>query len=436
MAKEPYSQKRLPNQEGLLLEYVHQLEKHRKGRRAVHLHLSALSQNNRREQHIQTAAGNFEPLIKDEKGQMFVLKNSDLFFVFEEAAKLQTETVIQDIRFLFDDDPLFTAEEKADQPFATWYDADKDYDNILHLVQGLAQTGEKGQTEARSRTDARSKLKAKQEQGEPLTPEVLEQVITALVRADLSNLVRRQFICQVDTNMVPEQEFSELFISIKDVRETILPKVNLVANRWLFQHLTETLDKRMLSMLSKTDSISMSGNISFNVNVTTLLSREFLTFDDNIAASRRGSMTIELQKEDIFNDLSAFVFAREFVKEKGFRVCLDGLNLQTLLMVNTESLGVDMVKLIWDPELVDSGEDAHDQLRSIIKQRGDRHLILCRCDDRQAVDFGHAMGLQLFQGRFVENLIVEDGRRRELLKLQRRIERGSEASVTQSRQND
>ena len=97
--------------------------------------------------------------------------------------------------------------------------------------------------------------------------------------------------------------------------------------------------------------------------MTTLLSREFLTFDDNIAASRRGSMTIELQKEDIFNDLSAFVFAREFVKEKGFRVCLDGLNLQTLLMVNTESLGVDMVKLIWDPELVDSGEDAHDQRR-------------------------------------------------------------------------
>ena len=105
-------------------------------------------------------------------------------------------------------------------------------------------------------------------------------------------------------------------------------------------------------------------------------------------------------------------------------------------MVITESLGVDMVKLIWDPELVDSGEDAHDQLRSIIKQRGDRHLILCRCDDRQAVDFGHAMGLQLFQGRVVENLIVEDGRRRELLKLQRRIERGAEASVTQSRPND
>jgi hypothetical protein len=38
------------------------------------------------------------------------------------------------------------------------------------------------------------------------------------------------------------------------------------------------------------------------------------------------------------------------------------------------------------------------------------------------------VGIDLFQGRYVENLIVEDGRRRELLKLKRRIER-SEADA-------
>ena len=55
-------------------------------------------------------------------------------------------------------------------------------------------------------------------------------------------------------------------------------------------------------------------------------------------------------------------------------------------------------------------------------------MILCRCDNREAVDFGHSVGIDLFQGRYVENLIVEDGRRRELLKLKRRIER-SEADA-------
>jgi len=50
-------------------------------------------------------------------------------------------------------------------------------------------------------------------------------------------------------------------------------------------------------------------------------------------------------------------------------------------------------------------------------------MVLCRCDNREAVDFGKSVGITLFQGRFIENLIAEDGRRRELLRLKRRIER-------------
>ena len=49
-------------------------------------------------------------------------------------------------------------------------------------------------------------------------------------------------------------------------------------------------------VLTKTDSISFSGDISFNINVATVLSQEFQAFDDNIAAGRRGAMIIELQK--------------------------------------------------------------------------------------------------------------------------------------------
>jgi len=48
--------------------------------------------------------------------------------------------------------------------------------------------------------------------------------------------------------------------------------------------------------------------------------------------------------------------------------------------------------------------------------------------NREAIDFGHSVGIDLFQGRYVEGLIAEDGRRREFLKLKRRIER-SEADA-------
>ncbi|HIM77896.1 MAG TPA: hypothetical protein EYM58_07980, partial [Rhodospirillales bacterium] len=292
-------EKQLPYQESLLLDYMHRLEKHKDGRKVAHLHLSLLRPINRRDQHIRTAAGNFESLLTSMDAQVFTVKNSDIFVIYKDTAHPQVETAVQQIRYLFDDDPLVSEEQSSDQKFTTWYDAEQDFDAVLQSVQILAQAEKKRQTEVRGRMDARAALKAKQEKGEPLTPKVLARVETALSRADLSNLVRRQFICRLDAQMVPEQLFSELFISIKDLRETMLPDVNLVANRWLFQHLTMTLDRRMLSMLTKTDSISFSGDISFNINIATVLSPDFQAFDDNIAAGRRGAMIIELQKEDI-----------------------------------------------------------------------------------------------------------------------------------------
>ncbi len=411
-----------------MLDYMHRLEKHKEGRKVAHLHLSLLRPINRRDQHIRTAAGNFDSMVTSMDAQVFTVKNSDIFVIYKDTVHHQVETAVQQIRYLFDDDPLVSEEQASDQKFTTWYDAEQEFDAVLQSVQNLAQAEKKRQSEVRGRMDARAALKAKQEKGEPLTPKVLARVETALSRADLSNLVRRQFICRLDAQMVPEQLFSELFISIKDLRETMLPDVNLVANRWLFQHLTTTLDRRMLSMLTKTDSISFSGDISFNINVATVLSQEFQAFDDNIAAGRRGAMIIELQKEDIFCDLSAYVFAREFVQEKGYKVCLDGLTMETIGFIDRERLGADLAKLIWHPDLADGSDELHSKLKNIVKSGGPDRVIMCRCDNRESVDFGRSMGINLFQGRHIESMIAEDGRRLEMLKLQRRIER-SEADM-------
>ncbi len=416
------AQKRLPSQENLLLDYVHRLESHKQGRRAVFIHLSELRSYNRRQQHVRAAANSFETLIKTMQGQLFILKNSDLVFIYKQEAHPQTETAVQKVRFLFGDDPLLD-EESDTRAFATWYDIETDFDDILHLVQGMVDAERRRALEVRNRMDTRSTLKAKQEKGEPMTPEVLGRVEAALIRADLSNLVRRQFVCEVDRNMIPEPVFSELFISIQDLRETLLPGVNLLSNRWLFQHLTETLDVRMLAMLAKTDTLTISGDISFNLNVSTLLLPEFQGFDDNITASRRGAMIIEMQQVDIFADLGAYLFAREFVQEKGYRVCIDGLTHQTMELIERERMGADLVKLIWHGDLVDGGEEMSDKMRELIKRAGETNVVLCRVDSREAVDFGQSVGVSLFQGRFIENLIAEDNRRRELLRLKRRMER-------------
>ena len=150
------SQNRLPSQENLFLDYVHRLERHKEGRRAVHIHLSGLRPFNRRRQHIRTAANSFETLIKEVMGQLFVLKGSDLVFIYKGETQPRVETAVQQVRFLFSDDPLL--EEEADgRNFATWYHVETDFGEILHLAQGLVSEVQWRPGEDDNRPDARTR---------------------------------------------------------------------------------------------------------------------------------------------------------------------------------------------------------------------------------------------------------------------------------------
>ena len=422
MAHAPDTASRQSSQENLLLDYVYRLERHKGGRKVVQVHLSRLKPFNRREHHVRVAANSFEALVKALQGQLFILKSCDLIFIYKREAAPDVETAVQRVRFLFSDDPLLAEEALAGDRFSTWFDAENQFDEILNLAQGLVDKEKKRQSEVRAKMDTRAALKARQELGEPLTPEILNRVEAALTRADLSNLVRRQFACILGPKGAPEPTFSELFISIKDMRETMLPGVNLTSNRWLFQHLTYSLDRRMLAMLAKTDHITISGDISFNLNVSTLLSQEFLAFDDAVPASRRGHMVVELENLDIFSDLEAYTFAREFVQERGYRICVDGLTHQTITLVDRKRLGADLIKLIWHSDMVDGGKDIESDLRTLVRRAGKNRVVLCRCDDREAVDFGRAIGIGLFQGRHIEHLIAKENRKRDLRRLKARIQ--------------
>ena len=302
----------LPGQENLLLDYLHRLEMHRRGRRAVHIHLSRLQPQNRREHHVRIAADAFDSLVKMMQGQLFVLKNADLFFIYKGEAQNDVETSMLKIRFLFGDDALMKESSGAEDAFCTYFDVESQFNDILSMVRALIHHDDEPEDLPEEMLDAKSAIQSRQEQGEQLSPRALGRVEQALQRADISNMIRRQFICGLIGKATPQPLFSELFISIADLREALLPGVNLSSSRWLFQHLTETLDRRVLSFLSKSTDRSITGEISINLNVSTLLSSEFMQFDDSVIAAMRGSLVIELQQMDIFGDLNAFLFAPRF----------------------------------------------------------------------------------------------------------------------------
>ena len=403
------------SQQELLMDYVRRLAERTRGRRAVHLRISKLRPYNRRAHHLHAATSGLRGMVESAEGQLFVLNSADTLFVYKADVHKRVEIEIQKICFLFSDDPALMDARTAAE-FVCRFDVEQEYERFQSFVRDLVAGHADASSQAGCRLTTKERLKRKQKLGQPLTPERLAKLEDVLGRADLSSLVRRQTVCAVSPRLEVEPRFAELYVSIAELRETLLPDVNLMSNRWLFQHLTETLDRRVLQMLTMPEN-AFAGELSINLNVATLLSNGYGGFDNVLNAHRVGALIVELQAIDVFQDLRAFHLARKMIQDKGCRVCLDSVGYRDLGIIDCGRLGVDLVKVLWDRDLLTEGDPALERLRALIARTGPSRVVLCRVDARLAVDLGHALGISLFQGRSIEELLNNDNRRRHLLRL-------------------
>ena len=204
---------------------------------------------------------------------------------------------------------------------------------------------------------------------------------------------------------MPQPIFHELFVSISELQETLLPDFDLGSSPWLFRELTETLDHRILILLTRHEGHRLAGDISINLNVQTVLAPEFLAFDDFVRARQGRTVVLELQKVDIFADLAAFQYARDFVRERGYRVCIDGVTADSLALIDRERFGVDLVKIPWSPVFTGASGDVNHQLADYVAKSGSSGVVLCHCDTASSIFVGQSAGISFFQGRHVDSLL-------------------------------
>ena len=369
---------------------------------AVHVHLSRLQPHNRRDHHIRVAVNTFEHLVKQFEGQLFVLSNSDMVFVCRGAAVEDVDDAVMRLRYLFSEDPLTRfSEDRGDTSFCSWYIMEHDHARFLSMARRFHEISE-AQRQERLRLRRQVSRTRK-----PLDPATLARLESALDGTDITAMVRNQSVCAVTSTDVPRPVFEELYVAIDDVERALAPDCSVRGDPWLFQRLTAILDRRMLQQVMR-DEGRTARPFSVNLNVATILSPEFQHFDLGIGLGVRGRLVIEVQKVDIFQDMGAYVFARDFVQDRGYKMCLDGMTHLTLPFIDRERLGLDLVKMYWGPELSASARpDLLDELEGLVQRIGHSRMILCRCDNEEAVRLGQRLGISLFQGRFVDQLLAE-----------------------------
>lgn len=388
--------------ERLLLEAVERMDAFREGRVAAHIHLSRLQHHHRKEHYLRIAADTFEAQVKTFAGHIFTLGNGDLFFLGKDVRMGMLIECIDRLRLFFAEDPLAQyAEDEERGSFATYYDFMEHYDILNQDVLLIFKSAER----LRKTREQDTAKGSPSDRGRAFQPGDLAKLITILERADLTNVIRRQTACELTADGLPRPLFRESFVSIDALQSICTPDIDLLSDRWLFHYLTRTLDKRMLAMMVA-DGIPEDVPFSLNLNMATLLSPEFGKFDAAVPQTLRGKMVIEIHKVDVFSDIGTFIFARDFLHEHGYRLCLDGLTHHTMPFFDRNKLGLDLFKIYWAPEGLKTAHPSHyPEIAARLKDFGARHIILARAENEEAVEVGRKLGITQFQGRYIDRLL-------------------------------
>lgn len=382
--------------EEILLEFVTRLERHRAGRLACEIHLGQLRPYHQRPQHLRIARKTLEPLVRKFDAAIYELHNNDLMVVVQGATVADIDTCVLQLRALFAEDPLFTGAQGApgSARFCTWYDLGRDYEALL--------------ARARALIDARRvalEAGAVPSAAVDIAPAQLEQIERAIAQADLANILRRQDVCAIIPGMRPEKIYHELYFSMYYLAQTLLPGHNITADEYLFRYLTRALDRRMLALMARREMYSMLKGASLNLNVRSVSTPDFMEFDKATNLPDRGTLAIELPALDVIGDPAEYFFARDFLKERGYKIVLDGLHPLSLPLLDRDWLGFDFVKLAYTSSLGDELQGTRAAaLKAAVARIGRERVVLCRLDDEAGLKAGADLGITLYQGRLVDGL--------------------------------
>lgn len=403
------SSARISSQEHALLNHAMRLEHNRVGRLALHIQLSRLNGQNRREQQIETAILHFEEMVSNVEGQLYRSAAGDIIFVCDDRRPEDLDGAVQRMRQMFSDDPLTQgSDDNPEDEFCTRYALEHDYQKFLALALKMVDGGDAQNQAQRQENDVAGDLAARPAALPPrdLTPAQLGKVEEALANLDLSAVMRQQPVCVVTAGHPPKMVFHEIYVAIDDLGQILLPGVTLGSDPWLFQRLTCSLDGRMLRQIVH-DHAKTTKAISLNLNVATVLSADFRRFEQTIGQGVRGRLIIEFQHLDIIADMPSFLFARGYLRELGVKVCVDGLNYLTLPLVDRGKFGVDLLKMRWNDDLLDAmGKEAIIALKRAVRVADVGRIILCRCESPSALRKGQELGISLFQGRHIDTLLA------------------------------
>jgi len=370
------------NKEKQLLDTLARIEKNPKNITAIRVFLSR-KKGKGKNVNINFAykvASNLSPILQTTS---FGMKNSDLIIIGKNLSLSAAGDIIEKIADVLKKDDTDT--EIINSMFKTYnleYDFDEFKRDIIKTVNYEMAPNKN--------------VKTGQPPSLEFTPEVLDAVIRKLNGIDVLSFIRRQAVAKVKKF---EIVFKEYFLSIRDLNEKLIKDIDITSDYWLFRHFTEHLDKKMLSRMLVLPSSIRLPKISLNLNINTVFSKEFRAYTEKFADEK---LIIEFQIVDILNNIDGYFKARDYLTPLGHKVLIDCVNTNELDFIDIASFKPHYVKLIWNED--GNFTKSSSLIKELAFQIGGKKIILARADSDRALSFGTELGIEIYQGYYVDTI--------------------------------
>jgi hypothetical protein len=369
------------DQADALREFLRQNEMAGTGRRALLLHMDRLPPALARPHHLRLAREALNSLVMADRAQSFELSRGRIAIVWRDRGGDELARTVKAL------DHLLAGQTRDEAPvlgeLITLYDLPS---QAIWLMDELCD-------------DAALHPPSS---GRPLDLPTLATLETTLARADLSPFARRRpvmrlraagppaaALARIETTMVWEERYFASYA----LEASLAPDHALKADPWLFGRLTRALDRRMLAMLGAPGELRANRTLAITLNVATILSADFLRFDDLIPAHLRGEAILNIRPADMLATPRDFLFARGFARARGYRLALTGASLPLLQVLDLEAAGFDYIQVKLGPDI--SG--APEKLTSLAAPGTE--LIAMGLDRASDVRWALSAGITLGMGR-------------------------------------
>jgi len=270
--------------------------------------------------------------------------------------------------------------------------------NYRSAADRIAKFAEMAQREADTSEGSDRKLRG-------LTSADIQKVLMAYQKFGTDKFVKAFVRNQEAVKKTPdgnlETMMTEYYISMDLIRKPLFVDVEMRGSGRIFQEFTLVLDQIMLQSFNKMQTAV--GRCSMNLNVESVFTEAFENFIEDTPTNKLANIVFEFRQANIVENFDEFQVARGLIKSKGATIAVDQIFPQTVGLVDLEYIGASYAKIHWR---TGAEEILRDRTKAI------KYMIECnvvplmiRVDADRAFDVAATMGIDIFQGFHVDELI-------------------------------